>query len=643
MGDSIGPTGGVVLRNAGGINIGNTGVIGTLVIGGAPPPTTGQLWMAPMPTGPVVERPELAQTLRSALTATDPALVALTTALEGAGGFGKTTMAAHLCRTDPEIRERFPGGLLWTTLGQHIAGAELADKINGLYELLVGAPSAVSDPELAGARLGAQLDQRPDTLFVIDDVWHAEQLKPFLLGGHRCRRLITTRNRAVLPHSAHAIPVEPMKHDEAVRTLTESLTDMPTRTVHRLVALTGRWPVLLGLANAAVLEYRRQGATVAEAGSWVLEQLAVDGPTALDLDDLRSRERAVAVSLQASLDLLDPDEQRRYFDLGVFPEDTDIPGSVLALLWQSTGSLDRRAAERLRVKLVSLRLATGSWQRGPALRLHDVFRGFLRHRLGESRLIELNRALLDGARTLLDPPAAGPNPRSAWWRLPPEADYVWRNLSYHLAEADSSAELTELVCDPRWLTARIERYGPVAADRDLSLAKGPIARGIRRAVGQAAHLLVPLDPSITDTLLSRLHGTVPGVHLAAAARETPRRLLTPYWRLPDRPDPLLHRTLEGHTGSVRACIFLLDGRLVSAGLDHTIRVWNTDSGSLDAVLHGRPGWAWGCAADPNGTILASAHDDGTVRLWNLPSGTERGVLVGHQGAVTGCAVAPDGT
>jgi hypothetical protein len=47
---------------------------------------------------------------------------AITTALRGAGGFGKTTLALALCH-DPDVQEAFPDGILWVELGEQPPGA----------------------------------------------------------------------------------------------------------------------------------------------------------------------------------------------------------------------------------------------------------------------------------------------------------------------------------------------------------------------------------------------------------------------------------------------------------------------------------------------------------------------------------------
>src|SRR5262249_24776329 len=62
------------------------------------------------PLDRMVQRPELAHHLVTALTAPGPAEVGLTTALHGAGGFGKTHLATWACH-HPQINRRYPGGL----------------------------------------------------------------------------------------------------------------------------------------------------------------------------------------------------------------------------------------------------------------------------------------------------------------------------------------------------------------------------------------------------------------------------------------------------------------------------------------------------------------------------------------------------
>ncbi|HEY1349751.1 MAG TPA: toll/interleukin-1 receptor domain-containing protein [Ktedonobacteraceae bacterium] len=52
------------------------------------------------------------------LTAPGRHMTALTTALRGAGGFGKTTLALALCH-DVEVQAAFPDGILWVELGAH--------------------------------------------------------------------------------------------------------------------------------------------------------------------------------------------------------------------------------------------------------------------------------------------------------------------------------------------------------------------------------------------------------------------------------------------------------------------------------------------------------------------------------------------
>ena len=49
--------------------------------------------------------------------------------------------------------------------------------------------------------------------------------------------------------------------------------------------------------------------------------------------DALERDQAVAATVEASLELLDPDERQRYAELSIFPQDVPIPLERAAELW----------------------------------------------------------------------------------------------------------------------------------------------------------------------------------------------------------------------------------------------------------------------------------------------------------------------
>ncbi|MEU7109759.1 hypothetical protein ABZ951_32660 [Streptomyces sp. NPDC046215] len=102
-------------------------------------------------------------------------------------------------------------------------------------------------------------------------------------------------------------------------------------------------------------------------------------------------------------------------------------------------------------------------------------------------------------------------------------------------------------------------------------------------------------------------------------------------------------TLNGHTDLVNTVAFSSDGHtLASAGNDRSIKLWDTRSHRLLATLTGHTNTAEDVAFSPNGQELASAASDRTVRLWNLRTHREHTVLTGHTDGVMRLAYSPDG-
>jgi len=102
-------------------------------------------------------------------------------------------------------------------------------------------------------------------------------------------------------------------------------------------------------------------------------------------------------------------------------------------------------------------------------------------------------------------------------------------------------------------------------------------------------------------------------------------------------------TLQGHVGPVTACAVTLDGRhVVSASYDRTLKVWELASGRPVATLQGHTHHVTACAVTPDGRHVVSASYDHTLKVWELESGRAVATLQGHTEEVTACAVTPDG-
>ena len=96
----------------------------------------------------------------------------------------------------------------------------------------------------------------------------------------------------------------------------------------------------------------------------------------------------------------------------------------------------------------------------------------------------------------------------------------------------------------------------------------------------------------------------------------------------------------GH-GTVNRVIF--SGKLlVSAGRDHTLRLWQPETGKLAKTLEAHNDSVYTLAMSANGRLLASGGRDGTVRLWETSAWVRQAVLRGHKHSVLAVAVHPDG-
>ncbi len=161
-----------------------------------PGPAPGFRTMATPPDG-FVHRRELDE-IRALLCAAaeDGGAVGITTALRGAGGFGKTTLAQALA-FDDDVRAAYPDGVLWATMGDKLGDADRLARVQGLLEWWDPAEKGVAFTTLesASARLREVLTSHR-VLLVVDDVWQSAAVEAFRGAASLLRLVNRARRRA---------------------------------------------------------------------------------------------------------------------------------------------------------------------------------------------------------------------------------------------------------------------------------------------------------------------------------------------------------------------------------------------------------------------------------------------------------------
>lgn len=98
--------------------------------------------------------------------------------------------------------------------------------------------------------------------------------------------------------------------------------------------------------------------------------------------------------------------------------------------------------------------------------------------------------------------------------------------------------------------------------------------------------------------------------------------------------------LTGHTSLVMALAYAPDGMLASASLDKTVKLWSREGQELATLGGGGPVMAACFTGD--GQRLMAAGMNGTLKIWDVPTRQLLQIIPGHHDGISGLSMTSDG-
>ncbi|KTG41331.1 hypothetical protein cypCar_00007476 [Cyprinus carpio] len=483
----------------------------------------------------------------------------------GMAGSGKSVMAAEAVRDHALIKECFPGGVHWLSVGQ-CERADLLVRMQSLcFRLEQGQSSDTSQRppcsvEEAKERLRFLMHRRfPRSLLILDDVWDSFALRSFDI---QCRVLLTTRNRSLadsVSGTRFEVPVESgLDEKKALEILALYVSGKPQKLPEEARSIVSECkgsPLVVSLIGALLREFP-------DCWSYYLRQLQEKQFKLIRKSSSYDYE-ALDQAMNASLQVLEPKHRDLYRDLSVMQKYIKVPAKVLSVLW----GLESEEVEDVLQEFVNKSLLFRDCNQRPYhYYLHDLQRDFLVEQ-NRDQIAELHKKMIHQYQQFYNkrPPSSGDIDCLYWYRF----------LPYHMAKAGLSKELYSLMFSLDWVTEKAQIMG-------------------------SAHLIndyVEYGEILDEELWSAEQGT------------------------------LIREFGEEHEEQINHCQFTNTGRrvlLATCSNDKctNTKLWNPNKPTSQNTMFGHMEPVNHCCFSPNDAYLATSSSDGTLKLFGVSSANE---------------------
>lgn len=298
----------------------------------------------------------------------EPAAVVIS-AIAGAGGMGKTSLAVHWAH---RVRERFPDGELYVNLRGYDPGPPVTpdQALDGFLRALDVPAEKIPHDVDAQAGLYRSLLAGRRMVVVLDNAATPEQVRPLLPGSPTCTVVVTSRNRLsglVAREGAHRLTLDVLPPDDAVTLLRHAIgadrVDAEPEAAAELARRCGYLPLALRIAaERAAGRTRLRLADL--AGELAVEHDRLDVLTAED-----DEATGVRTVFSWSYHALAPEAARVFRLLGMHPGPDIGVASAAALTGSTVASVRRQLTA-----LTSAHLLTETQR--DRYQFHDLLRAY---------------------------------------------------------------------------------------------------------------------------------------------------------------------------------------------------------------------------------------------------------------------------